>query len=82
MESSLLRPRRHRRGALKRQPMAPCLGGNPLPPRGARAPAKPADIVAVTRDISERKAHEAALIEARDDGRKRQPRQDRASSPI
>ena len=30
------------------------------------APGEPADIVAVTRDISERKAHELALVEARD----------------
>ncbi len=32
----------------------------------APAEGKPADIVAVTRDITERKRHEAALIEARD----------------
>ena len=32
----------------------------------APANGEPADIVAVTRDISERKAHESALIEARD----------------
>lgn len=35
-------------------------------PVGPRPKGQPAEIVAVTRDISERKAHERALIEARD----------------
>ena len=36
-------------------------------PAGPRAKGSPAEIVAVTRDISERKAQERALIEARDE---------------
>ena len=61
----LFRPRRRGRSAAAppRRPL--CLGGNPLPP-GAQGMGEPADIVAVTRDISERKAQERALVEARD----------------
>ena len=45
--------------------------------RPARAiEGEPADIVAVTRDISERKAQEQALIEARDQALSGHPRQD------
>ena len=36
---------------------------------------EPADIVAVTRDISERKAQERALVEARDAALDASPRQ-------
>ena len=51
---------------LRHQRRTLCLGGNTLPSGADSSLGAPAEIVAVTRDISERKAQERALVEARD----------------
>ena len=66
---------------MKRADGTLCLGRDPLPP-GGPAKGKARDIVAVTRDITERKNHEQRADRGARSGRRAPTAPSRASSPI
>ena len=80
--SGLFRPRRRRRSAPAPRDGHYVWAEIRCRPAAPRRKGEAADIVAVTRDISERKAQERALIEARDAAKSASPRQDPPSWPI